>query len=899
MSLSKGTRIGPYEVVAPLGAGGMGEVYRARDTRLARTVAIKVLPEAFAGHPERISRLEREARSASALSHANVVSVFDVGHAGESFYLVTELVEGGSLRELLARGGLPLRRALDLGGQIAAGLAAAHEQGIVHRDLKPENVLITRSGDAKIADFGLAKLTETRAESDSTLPTSDGLKTSEGIVLGTAAYMSPEQARGAEVDFRSDQFAFGSLFYEMLCGKPAFLRGSPVETLSAIMRDEPEPLRSIEPGIPVNVAWIAERCLAKEPAARYASTRDLAIELSLAADRLSDPASRVAVAAAAAPARRLVVLPWIVAAAALLGFGILGAALWGRRQTALPPAILRFSIPPPDGATFFSRFDSIGFALSPDGSRLAFLADEGTRAREIVSGGTATVKIWIRALSELEAKPLPGTEGASSLFWSPDGRSIGFFAEGRLKRIDLAAGAAAPICEVPPGKQIAGTWGAADILFSSILEGTIYRVPADGSRPPEAIVRPDPAKGEGRAGWPYFLPDGRSFLFVQVRKNSGGHLTLASLEDGRRREIGPLSSRVEYADPGFLVFAREGALFAQRFDLRAARLTGPLLSLAPSVYYFYTSKWGGFTTSRTGTLAYEPQGNLTRLTWFDRAGRASGEIGTEGAGETIGVAISPDGRSALFDRTRRDLGTYDVWMIDLARGVETRLTSDPNTEFDPVWFPDGKRAVYSVVRDSLPQLVRRELAGGPEEPLLPPGTFQEAMDVTPDGQRLLLSQSGPGSWGLWMLPLASREPPSPVVVSKYQQEFGHLSPDGRLVAYISNESGRAEAYVQSVEGSQEKARLSTAGATLLRWSRDGSEVFYTSPDRRLFAVSVRTSPALQAGEPSMLFALPAQGWRAFDVAPDGRFLAAVQHVSYGSAPMAVVVNWTEGLHEAR
>src|SRR5262249_17266405 len=380
-------------------------------------------------------------------------------------------------------------------------------------------------------------------------------------------------------------------------------------------------------------------------------------------------------------------------------------------------------------------------------------------------------------------------------------------------------------------------------------------VPIDGSRPPEPIVRPDPAKGETRAVWPHFLPNGRSFLYVQVRKKADERLMLASLDGGQPRDVGPISSRVAYADPGFLIFAREGALYAQRFDAGTAKLAGPLRSLAPSVYYFYTSKWGGFTTSRNGTLAYQALGNLTRLTWVDRSGRVLEEIGTEGAGETIGISIAPDGRNALFDRTRRDLGTYDVWMIDLARGIETRLTSDLNTEFDPIWCPDGKKIIYSVVRESLPQLVRRDLAGGAEEELLPPGTFQEAMDVTSDGQRLLFSQSGKGGWGLWTLPLAAKEPPSPVVASKYQQEFGHLSPDGTLVAYPAKESGRPEAYVQAVEGSLEKARLSTAGATLLRWSRDGNEVFYTSPDRHLFAVPVRTSPSLEGGEPSALFTL--------------------------------------------
>jgi eukaryotic-like serine/threonine-protein kinase len=896
MSLSSGARLGPYEVLSPLGAGGMGEVYRARDTRLGRTVAIKILPEAVAGHPERVSRFEREARSASALTDPHVVSVFDVGHEGDAFYFVTEIVEGGSLREQLARSALPLRRALDLAGQIASGLAAAHEQGIVHRDLKPENVLLTKSGDAKISDFGLAKLTDQSSEPDSHLPTSDGLKTSEGIVLGTVSYMSPEQARGAALDFRSDQFAFGSVFYEMLSGRPAFHRPSAAETLSAIMRDEPPPLRFVEPGIPANVAWIVERCLAKEPGGRYASTRDLALELQLAADRLSDPESRL-VSPSPAPRRRPAALPWILAAAGLAAAAAMGAAwLLSRRHADSPRPIVRFSVPPPSTAKFYSRFDSVGFALSPDGSRLAFLGDESAYARDVMPGGRPTMKIWLRTVSDLESRPMPGTEGASSIFWSPDGRSIAFTLDTRLKRIDLDAGASAPICEVPAGKQIAGTWGAGAILFGSTFDGTIFRVSADGSRQPEPVVRPDRAKGETRAIWPHFLPDGKSFLYVMVHKDGTARLILGSLDGAPPRDVGPIASRVEYADPGLLVFAHEGGLYAQRFDAKAARLAGPPVSLAPFVYYFYTSRWAGFTTSRTGTLAYQPSDNLTRLAWFDRSGRVLGEVGTEGAGETISLSVSPDGRSALFDRTRRDLGTYDVWMLDLARDIETRLTSDPNTEFDPVWLPDGKRFIYSAVRESLPQLVRRDLAGGSEETLLPPGTFQEAMDVTPDGKSLLFAQTGQFGFGLWMMPLSGGPgaAPSPLLVGKSQQEIGRVSPDGRWLAYLSTESGRQEAYVQSFGENPEKARVSAAGATLLRWSRDGGEIFYTTPDRKIFAAAVRTSPTLQVAEPTPLFSLPGEGWRAFDVTADGRFLAAVQRVTYGTSPLAMVVNWTEG-----
>ncbi len=893
MSLAPGTRLGPYEILSLLGAGGMGEVYRARDTRLGREVAVKVLPEDLAGDPERVARFEREARSASALSHAYAVSVFDVGRAGNRLYLVTEIVEGGTLRDLIDGGPLPLRRGIDLAFQIASGLAAAHESGIVHRDLKPENVLIAKSGEAKIADFGLAKLTEKAGGSDSHLPTSDGLSTSAGLVMGTVAYMSPEQASGRKVDFRSDQFAFGAILWEMLAGRPCFRRPSAAETLSAIMRDEPEPLRAVNSAVPGPVAWIAERCLAKQPEGRYASTRDLAGEIATVRDHLADLSSgRELAVAAAAPRGRRGLRAMLAGVAALLA--AVAVLLLRRPATAAPEAI-RFSLPPPLPALFYSRFDAVALSLSPDGARLAFIGDRTAAAREVAPAGELATQIYIRPLSDLDATPVPGTDGAESLFWSPDGRSIGFLAGGQLKREALGGESPVPICAFPAGKLITGTWGAGTILFGSTFEGVIYRVPADGGAP-AAFVRPDPARGETRMMWPHFLPDGRSFLYLAVHHDGAGTLMLGSIDGGPARTVGPMSSRIEWTAPGDLVFAADGALFARRFDEKAARFTGPPRPLAPSVYSFFTSKWAGFTTSRNGSFAYLPKGNVNRLTWFDRAGRNLGEIGSPAAGETIDLAISPDGRRAAFDRSGFELGTYDIWMIDLERGVETRLTSDPNTEFDPVWLPDQKHLIYSVVRDYLPQLVRRDLAGGPEEPVLSPGTFQEALDVSSDG-RLLFSQSDPkGGFGIWLLPLSPGATPSPVVVSRYQAEIGRLSPDGQFVAFLSSESGTGEAaYVQPLGMAAEKVRVSPGTAMHLRWGRDGKEIFYATPDGHLVAVPIQTSPVLRVGTPATLFALPAKGWRAFDVAPDGRFLAAVPTVSYATEPVAVVVSGTGAL----
>ena len=880
--VAPGTRFGPYEILAPLGAGGMGEVYRARDTRLGRTVALKVLPAELARDPERVSRFEREARSASSLSHAHVVAVYDVGRQGDESYLVTEIVEGGNVRDLLERGAIPIRRAMDIAIQIASGLAAAHEQGIVHRDLKPENVLLTKQGESKIGDFGLAKLTEPGDDSNSALPTSDGLRTSDGMVMGTVAYMSPEQASGRSVDFRSDQFAFGAILYELLSGRSAFRRPSPAETLSAVMRDEPEPVQAIRPDVPAPLAWILDRCLAKEPVGRYASTRDLATELATVRDHLSDVTGR----ASGPPARGVVAGPagtqghraaWAIAGLAVLAG--MGLALVVRGRTRPPSPVIRFTVPPPEGMTIDSDVEFVSMALSPDGDRLAFVAHRPL----------SPPMVWIRTMSDFDARPIAGSEGVSSLCWSPDGNSLAFFAGHLLKRLDLAGGSAVPICELPTGEGRAASWGDGLILYATVMGEAIYRVSTDGGRP-EVLIRPDPARGETRTAWPSFLPDGRHFLYTALHKGGESLLMVGAL-DGTVRTVAPIPSRVEFAEPGFVVYAREGALVGQRFDARSAKLAGPLFSLAPAVRYFYSTRWASFAVSRSGSLAFQPQGNVDRLEWFDRSGRTLGTLSSAIPSAILDVAISPDSRTALFSRERPDLGTYDIWQIDLARGTETRVTSDPETEFGPVWLPDGKSIVYSVVRNGRPpNLVRRSYPGEREEPLLPADSFQAVRDIAPDGRQLIFwSRSGSGKSGLSTLSLAGGGQPVPLP-SSFVEDEARFSPDGRSVALISNESGQMEAYVVSLGPGKERIRLSTGGAESLRWSRNGKEIYYTSPDRKLYAVPVTVSPALEAGTPSALFSLPEGGWTTFDVASDGRFLAGVRTVSGARAPLSVVSN---------
>ncbi|HUL80281.1 MAG TPA: protein kinase [Vicinamibacteria bacterium] len=757
--------------------------------------------------------------------------------------------------------------------------------------MKPGNIMLTRSG-AKLLDFGLARIAASPAIDSSDVSSSptesvDQAALTRGRMIGTLQYMAPEQIEGKTADTRTDVFALGAVLYEMLTGTRAFGGSSPPSLMAAILTSDPGPLPAPATNAPPALERLIRTCLAKDPDDRWQSAHDISLQLESMGTETGKADARQARA-------RWPYAGWILLGPALVA--VAATALVGRLAPPPPALPIRFPLPPPPGQTFVSTFDTVSFAFSPDGTSLAFIADAPHATQEVPQQprqGRSSTMIWLRRLSDLEPHPVLGSEGATSLFWSPDGRSIGFSVEGRLRRVEVAGGSPAPICDLPFGGPVIGSWGHDTILLASTFHGVIYTVSPDGGGPPTVLIRCDPGRGETRVVWPYFLPDGKTFLYVAGRKDGTGELMMASL-GGPPRAIGPITSRVEYSDPGYLFFAQDGALFAQRFDTKRGRLTGPPLPLAPTVHYFYTSKWAGFAVSRGGALAYAPKGKVSRLAWFDRSGQKLSEVGSAGAGNTTHVSISPDRRQALFDRTRPETGTFDVWMIDLVRGVETRVTSDPNTEFAPVWLPDGRHVVYSVVKEYLPRLVLRDLTDGREEPLLPGGRFQMALDVTPDGRSLLFSQTDDsGTFGLWKLPLVGDRTPLPLVVSKYEQEIARLSRDGRLLAYVSNESGRPEAYVAPLRSPNDKVRLSTNGATGLGWSRDSREVFFTSRDGRLFAMPVVTSPSLRVGAAVPLFDLPAQGWSAFDVAPDGRFLASVQEVSDATEPLTVALNWTE------
>ncbi|MCM3877436.1 MAG: hypothetical protein NEA02_13605, partial [Thermoanaerobaculia bacterium] len=577
---------------------------------------------------------------------------------------------------------------------------------------------------------------------------------------------------------------------------------------------------------------------------------------------------------------------WAVSGACALGLvlGASAALLLRSAPRATHARAIRFTIPPPENGSFFNQLESTGMALSPDGSQLAYIAVDSKGGR----------RVWLRALSGYEARPLAGTEGASSVFWSFDGSSIGFFGEGKLKRLDLSGGAPFSICEAGGGGGKAGTWGrGGDILFASVQGDAIYRVPAFGGTP-VVVLKPDSSAGETRVVWPWFLPDGERFLFY-ARIEGGGKVMLA--EPGKSpRLVLSVASMVQYTDPGYLVFVKEGSLLAQRFDARNGKLSGVPFSIADHVRYFMSTASGSFATSRGGTLAFQPQDDVHRLVWFDRAGRELGTIGVPAKHHD--VRISRDRRPILFDRAVSDLGTFDVWSYDVERNVETRVTSSPDSEFSPIWLPGGKRVLFSAVRGSNPRLVRRDLATGREEALLPEGGFQVVGDVSPDGRTLVyFERTGKGSFEMWEFPLESGGVPHRLVEGTFLGGFvgavARFSPDGRFLAFISGESGQPEAYVMPFPGPGEKTRVSTQGASAIRWSPDGRELLYLARDLRLMSVPVRTSPSLQLGAPRPLFQIKGRSaWLGFELSADGTRLLAIEPESVADErPLSVVVSW--------
>jgi serine/threonine protein kinase/Tol biopolymer transport system component len=889
VTLSSGSRLGPYEILAPLGAGGMGEVYRARDPRLGREVAIKVLPTSFSTDPDRLRRFEQEARAAGVLNHPNVTAVYDIGTVDGAPYVVSELLEGETLRSRLAGGALGPRRAIDYAIQIAHGLAAAHEKGIVHRDLKPENLFVTKDGRVKILDFGLAKLTQPDASGPQTTVPTATAGTEPGVVMGTLGYMSPEQVRGRPADARSDIFSFGAILYEMLSGKRAFHGDSAADTMSAILREDPADLSSTNRLIAPALDRIVRHCLEKDPESRFHSAHDLAFDLeALSGTQAAD--TRAAPPASRRPKPVTAVLVAVSAISLLLAaFAILPRL---RSRPAPAAHLVRFAVPIPPGTTYAPAEISRGVSISPDGTRLVIQAfSKGQR------------HLFVRPLDSEKFTELEGTAGANTHFWSPDSRFIAFFADGKLKKVAAAGGPAENLC--PAVYDWVGTWGRdGTILFAEIPPGVpgLYRVSDKGG---EAIriMSLDPTRPEAFL-WPQFLPDGRRFLYQAARFQTtaeGGsrrEVRVSSLDSRESRAIAAFDSRFEYAEPGYLIYVRGNALFAQPFDAKKAVLSGEPSLLAENVHHFFGPGHASFSVSQAGVIAYQAAETPVRLVWLDRQGKELGVLGQPAVVDF--VRISPSENRIAVDVEDSRFGTSDLWVFEIASGASTRLTSGEIDENAPVWTPDGARLIFRL-DDKGPPDIAEIVVGSPgsERPLLIQPGVQQPEDVSRDGRLLAYLQDAATMADIWLLPLEGKPRPRPWLQSPFNERSPRFAPDGRWIAYDSDESGTREVYVALTDGGGEKKRLSPSGGREPRWRRDGKELYYIAADGSIVAVPLTPGAQLEAGTSVPLFRVDT-GVRNFDVASDGsRFLVSTPLEKSPESPIRVILNWDAALKKEK
>jgi eukaryotic-like serine/threonine-protein kinase len=870
MAFNAGTRLGPYEILAPIGAGGMGEVYRACDTKLDRDVAIKVLPPSFAQDPERLARFEREAKVLASLNHPNIAQIYGI----EERALVMEFVPGESLKGLL-----PLETALNFAKQIADALEAAHEKGIVHRDLKPANIMITPAGVVKVLDFGLAAVAQSTDPSNpANSPTLTISPTRAGMILGTAGYMSPEQARGKAVDKRADIWAFGVVLFEVLTGQRLFEGETVSDTLAQVLTKEPDWER-----VPAKVRRLLKKCLEKDPKKRLRDIGDVGLLLEE-----GEPA-------ATAPSRsRLSLAAWIAAGVFALAAGVVSFVHF--RETTMPERTLRYTIAAPEGSTQnFAR----GAAISPDG-------------RSVVISATLNGKLelWLRPLDALQAQPIPGTEGGLFPFWSPDSRYIGFFAQGKLKKIAASGGPSQSLCDATNTSR-GGTWNRDNvILFAN--NGKIRRVPAAGGAPVDLSI----------AGvFPTFLPDGRHFLNLSFGGGMPGYVSSSvkagvyvSSLDGKenRRVLADISSAVFAPPPvgrrmGHLLFIRENTLMAQPFDAASGQLAGDAFPVAEGVSLIATM-FAPVTASENGVLLFLSGGTggvNNQIVWYDRSGKSLGLVGAPGG--VWQPALSPDERMVAYARVAGS--NSDVWLHDLTHDVERRFTADASQNDTPIWSPKGDRIVFRSNRSGPQQLYQKPASGTGQEELLPINDNPKfSSQWSRDGRFIVFTDNPGGGLDLWFLPVGESADRKAVkfLQTQFNEGQGQISPDGHWMAYFSDVSGRPEVYVRPFPPAEGEWRISTAGGQQPRWRGDGKELFFVGADGKMMAAPVRTAsgpkPAFDFGAPAPLFdshiaVNPSTSAFQYDVTADGKRFLVVTNTSVAAAspPLTVVVNWNAGL----
>ena len=884
MPIESGTRLGPYEILAPLGAGGMGEVYRARDTSLGREVALKVLSPALAGDAQYMARFQREAQVLASLNHPHIATVYGLEESGSVRALVMELVEGPTLADRIGQGRLPLEEAVGIAKQIAEALEAAHERGVVHRDLKPANVKLTRAGDVKVLDFGLAKTLDDEMGSSNITnsPTITMAATRAGVILGTAAYMPPEQAKGKPVDKRADIWAFGVVLFEMLTGRQMFVGETAPETLASVMRDDPK-WQTLTEDVPLHIRKLLRRCLDKDPKRRLRDIGEARIALEEKAEESAAVPAAATEAAPGWPER----IAWAVAGLAILAACVLGFLYF--RQTPPEERVERFTIEPPEKTRIHT------FSISPDGRYVAMAATlDGTR------------HLWVRALDTLQAQLLPGTDDAMYPFWSPDSQYIAFFTTRKLKKVAVSGGPPQALCDASQGRS--GTWNPDGGIVFANNNGPLQRVPAVGGVPVPATT------GEKTAvqRFPIFLPDGRRFLYLQSTGGDKSGIYLASLGGEPERRLLPDRSSFVYmpATPAnkrcYLLFVREETVVAQPFDARTMQPAGDLFPAAEHIGFAVVQQFAPLSGSGNGTLVYQA-GNLAaanQIVWYDRSGKELTKVGSPMAIAVI--TLSPDEKTAAFSRSNLQTSNADIWLHELARGAETRFTSDASLNHGAVWSPNGRQILFHSNRGGAYQLYLKDTSGaGKDEPLLSSastlGDFAD--DWSRDGKHILFTrQAGKTGYDLWTAPATGERKPVPFLQTDFNEVQGQFSPDGNWVAYASDESGRYEIYVRPFPPAPGRWKISVTGGQLPRWRHDGRELFYISPDRKMMAVSLKmkagADASVEAAVPEALFdshIVPVQAgfnqW-GYSVAADGRrFLVVTSHEDTAVTPLTVVTNW--------
>jgi len=896
MPLSPSTRLGPYEILCSLGAGGMGEVYLARDTRLDRKVAIKVLPAHLAANPERCQRFEREARAISSLSHPNICSLFDIGHHEGADFLVMEYLEGQTLAERLEKAPLGTEQLLGFATQIADALDKAHRRGIVHRDLKPGNIMLTRTG-VKLLDFGLAKPTAKYAVGVRNVAEVLTESRPKGIIVGTVQYMAPEQLEGKEEDPRTDIFAFGAVLYEMATGRKAFGGKSQASVVAAILSEEPPLISTLQPTVPLALDRVVKTCLAKDPDERWQTAYDLMLELKLIAETGCQAGVPVPVLA---QRKRRDGFTWGIIAVTLLV--AISSAVGYFRTASVDVRSIRFSILPPEKSVFyFMGYAGGPVAVSPDGRRLVFVAT--------IADGKSL--LWVRSLDALDALPLPGTEGASFPCWSPDGRFIGFFADGKLKKIEASGGPAQTLSEAPFGR---GCTMSADgvILFTPNFRAPIYRVSAaGGSASPVTEFEGDPPETTHR--WPYFLPDGRHFLYLAL--HPGGEterdgIYVATLDLRVNRLLLRANSNAVYA-LGYLLFSRDNTLMAQPLDAKRLQLSGDAFPVAEYVQYDSLMWRGIFSASQNGILAFQGGGIGqvgTQLLWLDQSGKPIGEVSELAPYFT--PRLSPNGRKLAVQISNRQSQNASLWLYELSRGTRIRFTFNSFIDANPVWSPDGRSIVFASNRTGHFDLYQKASSGATtEEVLLQSNHDKYPMSWSPDGRFIAYYSYSSSSHDLkrekrgetWVLPLFGARKPFPFLQTNFEAGGAQFSPDGRWIAYASDESGRYEIYVAPFPGPGASWQISATGGLYPVWRRDGTGLFYVGLDNStLMAAEVNARGSnFQVRAVRSLFqrVVRMSVGNPYDVSIDGlRFLVnTIPPAEQNPAPITLVINWTAGL----